>query len=259
MKSFYRISDNSYPKPKLIGITKEFCLKNFLSIFNDVTVVADNCGKNTIEMLKNNNVTFYETNLGNAGSLRFVLEMAKNINDDVYLCEDDYLHLPKSLKLLEEGIKKSDYVTLYDHPDKYTRDYNLGEFCKVIKTDSSHWRTTISTCMTFATNSQKIKEDWDIWDKWTKENHPHDHQIFSALKEKKRKLIVSIPGAACHCCMEYSVRTKKVMMESWVIDMMIEKITQELSGSNLLEMANNKTGWDKLIFLDSIRNYKKSQ
>lgn len=272
MKLFYRISDNSYKKTKLIGSSKEVCLKNFIKTFQNIIfgncgesslpywnppmlIIGDKCEKETCQMLKKTSIPLTFTNYGNAGSLMHAIELAiKNEDNDevIYFCEDDYLHLPSSPKLIEEGIKRSDYVTLYDHPDKYTPQYNGGEFSKVIKTESSHWRYTISTCMTFASKVKTLKEDFDIWKKHTNGDHPHDHQIFTELgKEKNRRLAVCIPGAACHTDLEYSTRMKKMMIDPWAIDMMIDELQRKLS-SRFDRWLEFKSGLEKLMALDAL-------
>ena len=278
MKLYYRISDNSYKKPKLIGATKEACLTNFCIAFQDVifanmlekkkpplTIIADKCSDETLVTLRQTGLPLIETNHGNAGSFKAALEMALADNQDdelVYFCEDDYLHLQNSPKLLQEGIKRSDYVTLYDHPDKYTRLYDGGEMSKVIKTASSHWRYTISTCMTFGTKIKTLREDKAIWDEFISDDHPHDHFIFKKLsEEKRRRLAVCIPGAACHTDLTFSGEVHHMLIEPWAIDMMIEQkerdIEEELkdkpSGFKELKesMTKNKTGWERLIALDA--------
>src|SRR4051812_46079843 len=107
MKLYYRISDNSYKKPKLMGATKEVCLKNFLSVFghDNVTVIADKCEESTKEMLHKYFKKITCTERGNAGSLIRTIEMAVEENEDdelIYFVEDDYLHLPKAKQMLEE-------------------------------------------------------------------------------------------------------------------------------------------------------------
>jgi hypothetical protein len=278
MHLYYRISDKSYDKPKLIGLTKENALMNFVGVFAKVIfgatepppqdwrpplrILADRCERQTVKMLVNSGLPVTQTDLGNAGSLRKVIELAVEECDDddiIYNCEDDYLHLPKAPVLIEEGIKRADYVTLYDHPDKYTRHYNLGEYSKVIKTPSSHWRFTISTCMTFAARVKTLKEDFDLWMKHTEGHHPNDHFLFTDLSKKGRRLTVAIPGAACHCCMEYSVRVKQQLMEPWAIDMMIAELESQLTSPEGAELAQQttaaKTGLDRLVALDAIRNH----
>lgn len=274
MKLYYRISDKSYNKPKLIGADKATCLENFIISFQKIIygnttppkedwippikIIADNCERKTVRFLTSTGLPIKLTNLGNAGSLIYSIKDAINsYNDDdlIYFCEDDYIHASSAVSLLEEGINVGDYVTLYDHPDKYTSYYDGGEISKVVRTQSSHWRYTISTCMTFATKVKTIKEDLPIWEKYTSESHPHDHKIFSSLKEiKKRKLSVCIPGAACHTDLTFSGQAGVILIEPWAINFMIEKLSRSLKEKALAPWIQEKSGWKKLVALDSVLN-----
>jgi hypothetical protein len=79
-------------------------------------------------------------------------------DDSVYLLEDDYIHKPGSSLALSEGLLLADYVTLYDHPDKYRLAAESGNRFNHQKlhptilyaSPTSHWRETNSTTMTFA-------------------------------------------------------------------------------------------------------------
>ena len=229
-------------------------------------VVADRCSDETLNMIKSTGLPVVNTDLGNAGSLRFALELALEGSDEdlVYFCEDDYLHLDKAPKLLEEGIRRAEYVTLYDHPDKYTSLYDGGEVSKVIKTASSHWRYTVSTCMTFGCRVRTLREDMEIWREFTAGPHPHDHFIFSKLREKRRRLAVCIPGAACHTDLTVSGHLGWVAMDSWAIEMMIEQTQQEIARllnsptkDNLHDrmvvysLEKDRQGWERLVALDA--------
>lgn len=236
-----------------------------------IMVLADNCERKTIKMIQETGLPVTPTSEGNAGSLKKAIEVALEYDDDelVYFCEDDYLHLGSAPKLLEEGIKRADYVTLYDHPDKYTRNYNGGEFSKVIKTASSHWRYTASTCMTFGTKVGTLREDKDIWFDYemTGEFVPHDHHIFGKLNEKGRRLAVAIPGVACHVDLTFSGTVNAMLMEHWAIDMMIDELMCELDGYEInlsidegiewLKMRESllkdKVAQEKLMALDALR------
>lgn len=257
MKIYYRISDNSYQKTKLFGIDKKFCLNNALQIFcgENVEIIADNCQEETLIYLQNLDVPLTITQNGNAGSLIFTIE--KSIlecekHELVYFCEDDYLHLSQAPQLLREGIKHSDYVSLYDHPDKYTRKYNGGEISKVIKTASSHWRYTASTCMTFGTKVGRLEQDLDIWKEFTSGNHPHDHNIFTKLaKEKNRRLAVCIPGVACHTDLTVSTEMRMVLIDDWAVQMAIGYLESQMT-SEQINMVAEKDSWDKLIAMQAI-------
>lgn len=231
---FYRLSDHSYDKVKLPGTNKDVCLDNFLSIFEseNITIIADNCNPSTIEKLRQRKLNVVESSLGNAGSARKAIELACELSDDamVYLVEDDYLHHPDfaCVDLIREGLQKAEYVTLYDHPDKYQDEYNYGETCKVFKTPHSHWRSTISTTMTVASKVKHLKDDLLIWHKYTDGPHPWDHNIFTEITQQKRKMLaVCIPGASCHVDLTYPATKRQVgLIEEWAVEMMEHRLAQ---------------------------------
>lgn len=296
MKIFYRISDNSYVKQKMPGANKEVCLLNFLKVFKDViftpdalsgkavpamAIIADRCNEETLKIVKDTGLPVTETDLGNAESMHCALDMAvEQCRDDelAYFVEDDYLHLGNAPTLLREGMMHSDYITLYDHPDKYTNMYGMGEVSKVVRTSSSHWRYTISTCMTFAAKVGVLKEDIDVFKKHRasfegehltqNENgeHPIDHSIFKELKEEKnRKLTVCIPGAACHTDLTFSGVAGHLLIEPWAIQTMINELEVSLANAEkrlkdedkqrfaeLKSVTLQGEGWEYLVGLHAL-------
>lgn len=219
---FYRISSESYPKPKIPGTTKEICLENFIRIFgNKIVVVADNCHEPLLKHMENLRLKIFESNFGNSGSFRHALQMAVSLPPEslVYFVEDDYLHLQSAPQLLTEAIHYADYVTLYDHPDKYGPMYDGGEVSKVFRTTSSHWRFSQSTTMTFAAQVKTLRADFQEWMAGTENQHPDDHGTFTLLGEKKqRTLAVSVPGVACHTDLTYSTHVGHNTMEEWAVE-----------------------------------------
>jgi predicted O-methyltransferase YrrM len=201
---YYRFCDCQSARARASFATKERCLENFLSIFKScpVIVIADNCSPESVQWLKSLDLPVFETHLGNSGSFRYAVDLAlKGLESSfsyLYLVEDDYLHRPGALEALSEGLRASDYVTLYDHPDKYLPLYDFGEVTKVFTTKSSHWKETVSTCMTFGTNSLVLAEDAKLWDRYLTGVCPQDHQAFCELRTKGRRLISPIPGFATH-------------------------------------------------------------
>lgn len=197
----YRISDGPTPGK---FCSREACYANFLETFGGLptVVVADNCGQATLSMVKSQrspNMKIVETSLGNSKSFRLSLKYAIEATTHfVYFCEDDYLHRPESPYLLIEGLRWSNYVTLYDHPDKYVDKRGYGEIGRCIKTETSHWRQTISTCCTFGANTKILQEDAAVMTEFAAEGTkvPNDHGMWCTLAQKKRSLIVAIPGAA---------------------------------------------------------------
>jgi hypothetical protein len=201
--------------PKIWGdiqIQKNVILSYFLKIFKDIPIYffADNCEKSTIEYLQSLcPKKIFKSFLGNSKSFVNMMEILKklemSLEDVVLLQEDDYLYLPNSAQLIKEGINISDYVSLYDHPDKYLNGFNPyvkgnGETCKVRITPSSHWKYTNSTTMTFATRYKTLIEDYEILIESCKYGEiPQDFIMFTKLLQKGRTLITPMPGRATHC------------------------------------------------------------
>ena len=100
----------------------------------------------------------------------------------------------------------AEFVSLYDHPDKYLSPDNGGNpFCKggaedtrVYLTESCHWKVTNSTTMTFAAEIKTLKENEEILRKHTSGTHPNDFQMFLELRKNYKLLITPIPGYATH-------------------------------------------------------------
>jgi len=213
MKIIYRISDSGYNKVKPEYINNEFCLKNFCNVFfdciYDILVIADNCSDDTITMIKKyiDHVNIRKVSVGHgAGTFNLALDMALGYDDEtiVYFVENDYLHKEGSPKILVEGLQLGyGYVSLYDHPDKYMNGANPfvedgGEVTRVMLTDSSHWKLTNSTTMTFASTVATLREDESILREFTKGSYPRDFEMFLALREKQKGLITPIPGYSTH-------------------------------------------------------------
>ena len=227
--------------------TKRNCLVNFLETFvfsygNDdsdqFVLVADNVKDETLTWLiallqeysrpgqeKPPHIMISNTG-SSAGSFRIVMEEALKLDDDeiVYFVEDDYAHLPNSRTVLLEGLERSHYVTLYNHPDKYIPATQGGnpligddsaEPTKVFVTNSSYWMITNSTTMTFATRVQYLREDRDVWEKYTKESYPQDMRIFLELRAKKRFLVQPIPTMATHCEPAWAAHLHGTGIKDW--------------------------------------------
>jgi len=200
----YRISDNSFAKDKLAIATKIGCLKNFLKEFGDknLLVVMDNCHPDSIKKIKKLCGNTVETSLGNAGSFSYAIDWAiKNLKDKdlVYFVEDDYIHANNAKAILLEGLAIADYVSLYDHPDKYIDKKDKGnpyvqfggEVTRVLLTDSVHWKETNSTTMTFATSAKTLREDVKLW-KMFDVGLVNDFQLFEHLTHSKLQVTYSL-------------------------------------------------------------------
>lgn len=234
MKIFYRMSDGSYPKIRFDKATKNNCFFNFLREFRDDTIylfldnVKEETWKHWYEWAVSLENVHPRRSYGgsSAGGFRIVFEEALDLDpsDMVYFVEDDYIHLLGARKVLLEGLERSPYVTLYNHPDKYIPASKGGnpfigddgaEVTKVFVTDSSYWMMTNSTTMTFASHVSVLKEDIDIWKKYTMGTYPFDMQIFLDLRNKGRGLIQPIPTKATHGEPQWAAHLHGTGISNW--------------------------------------------
>ena len=212
MYVIYRISETGYLKDKPQYINNRNCFENALKIFKDANwiVIADNVNEDTKEYLHSKVENVQHVSLGHgAGTFNLALDYALGLDNSeiVYFLENDYLHKPLADKVLEDGIELGfDYITAYDHPDKYLNPFEGGNpFCngraedtRVYLGQHCHFKLTNSTTMTFAASVKTLKTDEDTLRKWTSGDHPHDFQMFMELKQWGKRLASAIPGFATH-------------------------------------------------------------
>ena len=237
----YRITSRINQKPRTDGFSKLDYLDNLFRSFSDYKIIciADNCDHETIDILRKKPFyKFLTTSLGNAGSFNYLITKVLFLLDDddlLYFAEDDYRYTEIASKVLAEGVQHFDYVTLYDHPDKYgIYPFNLNplvprgelsERTQIYKGALCLWRTTNSTTMSFGCYARTIKNDWYIWNFFSKISAvPRDFYIwlvltcpvrnffpykptigivlfvanFLSIIKKPRKLGVPVPSASSH-------------------------------------------------------------
>jgi len=217
MKIIYRISDAGYNKVKPLYINNGNCLKNAVRVFGkeNFHIIADNVSEETKRIIldcdiQDTQIDYVSVGHG-AGTFNLALDLAleQNDNEVIYFLENDYLHTKNAKTIIIEGINLgADYVSGYDHPDKYipaSRGGNPqieddgGETTKVYLTKSSHWKITNSTTMTFAAKVSTLKRDETILRKYTNMGHyPQDYKMFLELRENNAILVTSIPGVSTH-------------------------------------------------------------
>lgn len=221
---FYRISDNGYKnKIKLEYATKINCLKNTIEAFSNSKIIVfidgvvestDKAIHDLCDNLGNVEIKYLQCR-SNPKSFRYVYEEALKLNDNdfVYFLEDDYLHLSNSYSLLREAAERNytDYITLYDHPDKYEEGcVDINPFCKefgektvVFRTQNHHWKLTNSTTMTFGAFVNVLKRDKDVFWKNTDKTTSNDFKIFIELSKKGALVSSPIPSLSTHCEKNY--------------------------------------------------------
>jgi len=168
---------------------KHYGLKEETFLKSEENVYEIDCGKESL--------SFCET-------LDYIL--SQNFDDEtiIYFLEDDYVHRPNWDKILIDGFNLPiDYVTLYDHGDKYQEMYK-DFMTKVLITHHSHWMPTPSTTNTFAVKFKTLKQDYQIHKKYSTGYEPSfDHGKFIELNQRGRNLISCIPGYSTHCHSEF--------------------------------------------------------
>lgn len=215
MKIIYRISDAGYNKVKPDYINNESCLKNFVNVFGDqdLYIIADNVSKETNEMIckyvNPSQITHVTIGHG-AGTFNLALDMALKGKDDeiVYFVENDYVHLPGSAQMIEEGFNLgASYVTLYLHPDKFMApiqggnpevDQDGGYTTKIYRGESQLFGMFNSTTMTFAAKVKTLKEDEYILRKYTNGTHPNDFPMFLELRDNGKVLLCPLNTFSTH-------------------------------------------------------------
>lgn len=149
---------------------------------------------------------------GNDGaSFLNVLEYLKTqtfADDDIiYLLEDDYIHQPGWGKILREGFEYVgvDYITLYDHNDKYWYPMYQDLVSKIICTPSTHWRNVPNTTNTYACLAPTLFNDMNIHLQYCDlvKGYTRDFDKFNHLAQLGKTLINPIPGYSGHCEVEY--------------------------------------------------------
>lgn len=217
MKLIYRISDGGYNKVKPEWITKRACLMNCYNVFNkadvDFHIIADRVSDLNYDWIIKNTprATHERTNYGfGSATFRRAHDIAANCfkTEIIYFVEDDYVHRDGAYEAILEGLKIAQYITLYDHPDKYKPKihpieqyrtlYHESEPVTIYHTKSSHWKETISTPMTFASTAEVLIQDGEIIKHFAQGEMTDSHSMFLRLKSIGRKLINPLPAFATH-------------------------------------------------------------
>jgi glycosyltransferase involved in cell wall biosynthesis len=200
-------SSASAHKKRPVDFSREACHQNLLDTLDsrvNVTFFLDTAHPGD-HFLKNQAILIKEGT--EAGSFLRMLDHVEKLplhpDTLIYFLEDDYLHRPGWVDVLFEGFSTcADYVTLYDHRDKYMIYPKLTS--KIFLTSSCHWRTTPSTTNTYAMRFSTLKKHMAIHRAFSlKRKITADHDKFCALGKKGAMLVSPIPGWATHADPEF--------------------------------------------------------
>lgn len=203
-------SSISSRKKRLPQFSHERCFQNLLETFDpgkaNLTIFFDSAKGPLAEHFLKSETRYpiVEIQEGSeAGSFLRLLDYVSKLDIDpeaiLYFVEDDYLHRPGWIDILQEAfqIPGVDYATLYDHRDKYFLYPKLT--ARIFATASCHWRTTPSTTNTFAVRFKTLLRDLSIHRKFSEGREiSADHDKFIRLQKRGGLLISSIPGWSTH-------------------------------------------------------------
>jgi hypothetical protein len=194
--------------------SKEACFKNLLATKDEntgLTVFFDGDPSGHFVSKYGVPTVVLEDGRSGARSLRGLYQYINTLNLSpdtiVYIVEDDFMHRPGWCKVLREAFcamepkgLKVDYVTLYDHLDKYYLPMYEQLVARIGYTPSVHWRTIPSTVNTAACLFSTFKQDFPILHKWCciDEIHPYDHNKFLELGSCGRVLVSCMPAWSTH-------------------------------------------------------------
>lgn len=191
-------------RPKWFDYEK--CFQNLLYTLTPDTelyVMFDGNSNNNFISKYKDRYTLHEFKAGNDVESFFQTHYyikKQNIkNDDlIYVLENDYLHFPgwvNKVKELFGTYSNLNYISLYDHNDKYFLPMYDNLVSKIFTTPTHHWRTTPSTCGSYITNKKIFDEDFDIHT-----TVQGDHNKFLQLNNERNRFVVTpIPGLSTHC------------------------------------------------------------
>lgn len=186
---------------------KEKVFKNFLDTLNPETtnftlIFDEHHGTQESTFLRNKEsikINCGKESLSFCQTLDYILSQKYEDDSIIYFLEDDYVHRPGWDKILIDGFSLPvDYLTLYDHGDKYQEMYK-DFMTKVLVSNYSHWMPTPSTTNTFALKFKTLKEDREIHEFFSTNFEPSaDHAKFLELYNRGRRLVSCIPGYSTH-------------------------------------------------------------
>lgn len=121
--------------------------------------------------------------------------------DLIYFLENDYLHVSNWVNLVVEFFRenpknmRNNYLSLYDHNDKYFYEMYDNLTSKILASKNRHWRTTPSTCGSFIINKTVFDLDFDV------HTTVHgDHQKFLDINSSRGRCVITpLPSLSTHC------------------------------------------------------------
>jgi len=209
-------SNNSVYKNRPSWFNKQSCWENLKKTADsntDITILFDGEPSSDHFILKD--IDKYDIVKRQGGTdghsflnvLNYVETLDLDRNTIVYFVEEDYLHRAGWGDIMREAFDYVgvDYVSLYDHMDKYKLLQYANLQSKIYVTPSCHWRVTPSTTNTYAMFFKTLMRDMDVHKKYCdlQIGYTRDHEKFMHLGSQGKLLVSSIPGYSTHCETEH--------------------------------------------------------
>jgi glycosyltransferase involved in cell wall biosynthesis len=214
-----KFSSNSANKPRPDWFTREGCFHNLINTLDkdcELTVSFDGQVSGSGHFIENEiykgKFNLFQKKGGkDAHSFLNMIEYVNSLNipDDevIYFTEDDYLHNVGWAELMREAFHNidADYVTMYDHNDKYFYPMYHELLSKVVCTKNIHWKTIPNTTNTYACLAKTFRRDYATHVKYCDldRGHCRDFDKFAQFEQEGKTLINPIPGYSTHCEPQY--------------------------------------------------------
>lgn len=209
LKVIYRMSDiistNASPifwDNKLM--LNKICLLSFVEAFKEIRpfvyMICDRCPDMYASFVKTYCPFPMEIEFTQSGVRENAVHQYDYVkDDDVYLFQEcDYLYLPNAGRAMMNAVKYFDFISPYDHPDKY-KEGMIPKNIEYKTILNQKWRTTDSTTSTFMARGEMMKKELELFKSfgWI------DHLRWIDLGIKGYKLWTPIPSLATHMVEAY--------------------------------------------------------
>lgn len=210
----YRACGSECDKPKPFRpswFSKQKCWDSFINEFDtpdyDIHVIWDGPRNALSETMESANVKIdYMNYQNNQKSLLGCYVLADNLThcDGLYFVEDDYIHRYGAGRVFKEGLNRFKFITLYDHPDRYTAAHTDITYNQeaIFLGEKSYWRTVESTTCTVGISKplfNMLKDDlFRFCEKGV--GAPEDRAFYRhVIMNRGLRLFGAMPGYSTHC------------------------------------------------------------
>ena len=201
----------------LTSLLKQMTIDDEIIFFCD----GDDCVNNLKILCKQYNIKYklFTFNYKSAPKIHYESTIYLNSNEtqeQIYICEDDYLHFDVALDKIKEFLKKypNYFCHPIDYPNLYESDNRFVYESQIVLTDTHHWRSIKSTTYTFAFTKTLYNLHYNTF-KIIKDGVWLEHGI--NLLYVFNKCFSPMPSLTSHItnkCLPYIMNTKKTYDEN---------------------------------------------